>query len=382
MSRTPDQRGRGARRASAVLAGASLAVLLSVSTAGAHGGVVPQPEVTDLPDGVPGLEARGVVAYAPRISVTNDSSTALSVVDGAGQQWLRISEDGVFADLSVRAWSESLDSSGRGEDPDPSLESTWTQVSDLPTWEWFDTVLLPRAADEDHAWSIPVVIDGRFDEIRGVLEEPELEGRWATDLVGDGGVGGARLTAISGPVPVFVVQLLDAEEVVVTGRYGEPLLRLTGAGFEVNRASPSWNDHARLDPDSAVGDVVEDPDGAPVWEMQLEGAPTATWLDVRAVSPDLVPRSRGATEIEAEIPIVVDGEQHRVAVTTTWVGDEVPRFTMTVPALVAASLGAGLLAAAAVRLWERRRGAATEAATGEVPPGGAHDGNVVDGRAG
>ena len=336
----------------------SLAAALTAVVAlpgSAHEGVIPEIVVTDLPDGLPQLEVTGVVAYAPRIRVANSGDEPLTIVDGSGQPWLRISSEGVFADLSVRAWYESLDASGRGQDPDPTLASTWTQVSRLPTWEWFDTVLLPRSGQEDHDWAIPVIVDGEFGELSGVQREPKLEGRWTTDLVGDGAIGGAQLTAVSGPVPVFVVQRLDAEEVVVTGRHGEPLLRLTEAGFEVNRASPSWNDHARLDPNSPVGDVVEDPDAEPVWEMQLEGAPTATWLDVRAASPDVVPTSRDRTEVRADIPIIVDGERHDVAVATTWLGDEVPRFSLSLPELVAVSLGAGLVAAAAVRVWERRK---------------------------
>ena len=342
-----------------------LLVGLVVTPAAAHGGVVPQPVVTDLPDGLPGLEATGLVAYAPRIRVTNDATAPLTVVDDTGRPWLRISADGVFADLSVRAWYESLDSSGRGQDPDASVEPGWTRVSELSTWEWFDTVLLPRTGEEDHQWSIPVEVGGQFDEIRGELRESDLEGRWATDLRSDGAVGGAQLTVVSGPVPVFIVQLLDAEEVVVIGRHGEPLLRLTAAGFEVNRASPTWNDHARLDPNTPVGGVVEDPDAEPVWEMQLEDAPTATWLDVRAASPDVVPQSRAAASVAAEIPIVVDGERHDVPVETSWVGDEVPLVRLTLPALVAASLGAGLLAAGAVRLWERRRGGRSDGEAGE-----------------
>lgn len=334
---------------------AAAALVLAAAPADAHGGIVPQPVVTDLPGGLPGLEAEGLVAYSPRIRVTNDGPEPLTVVDESGRPWLRISQDGVEADLSVRKWSESLDSSGRGTDPDPGVESGWTRISTLPTWEWFDTVLLPRTADEEHSWSIPVVVDGQFDEIRGVLEESDLEGRWGTDLLGSSEVGAARLTVVSGPVPVFVVQRLDAEEVVVLGRFGEPVLRLTEAGFEVNRASPTWNDHARLDPNSPVGDVLEDPEGEPVWQMQLEGAPTATWLDTRAATEDVVPPSRSATVLEAEVPIVVDGERHDVPVRTQWVGDEVPLVRLTLPVLVAASLGAGLLAAGAVRLWERRR---------------------------
>lgn len=369
MGRRERARAWFALRIAAVVVLSVLAVGGWVTPVAAHGGVVPQPVVTDLPDGLPNLEARGLVAYAPRISITNDDAQPLTVVDGTGQPWLRISSDGVFADQSVRAWSESLDATGRGQDPDPSLESSWTQVSELPTWEWFDTVLFPRTSQEDHEWAIPVIVDGQFDEIRGELRESPLEGRWATDLMGDGAVGGAQLTAISGSVPVFVVQRLEAEEIVVIGRHGEPMLRLTEAGFEVNPASPTWNDHARLDPNSPVGDVVEDPDAEPAWVMLLEDAPTATWVDVRAASPDIVPASRAATELTAEIPVIVDGDRHDVAVATTWIGDEVPRFTLSLPALVAASLGAGLLAAAAVRIWERRRGGTADGEAGATGSG-------------
>lgn len=371
---TPPRPAASARLLPARLVLAAMVALLvlgSLATpAAAHGGVVPQPVVTDLPEGLPGLSATGLVAYAPRIRVTNDGPEPLTVVDDAGRPWLRISEEGVFADFSVRAWSESLDSSGRGQDPDPATESAWTQVSVLPTWEWFDTVLLPRTGDEEHDWSIPVEVGGAFDEISGVLRESDLEGRWATDLLASGEVGAASVTAVSGPVPVFVVQRLEAEEVIVIGRHGEPLLRLTDAGFEVNRASPSWNDHARLDPNSPVGEVVEDPDAEPVWEMQLADAPTATWLDVRAASADVVPQSRSATTITAEIPLVVDGERHEVPVRTRWVGDEVPLVRMTLPTLIAVSLGAGLLAAGGVRLWERRREADEDTGGTEEGRGG------------
>lgn len=385
MTRTFTPMGVSIRRLSGAMLTVAMAaaVLLVVpAPARAHGGITPQPIVTGVPGGLDGLEASGLVAYSPRIRVTNPDSDPLTVVDESGRPWLRISADGVFADLTVRQWYESLDASGRGVDPEPDAPEGWTRVSTLPTWEWFDTVLLPRSGEEEHDWSIPVVVDGDFAEITGVLQESDLEGRWVTDLDGDGQLGPARLTAVSGPVPVFVVQLLEAEEIVVVGREGEPLLRLTEAGFEVNRASPSWNDHARLDPNNPVGDVVESADGEPVWEMQLEGAPTATWLDTRLASPDVVPASRSETEIVDAVPILVDGEQFDVAATTRWVGDEVPLIRMTLPTLIAASLGAGLLAAGAVRLWERRReGAADDQAPADdqLPDATPPDATQADG---
>ncbi len=352
-------------RLGAVLTSTLFLLATGVLPALAHGGVVPQPVIEQLPRGLDGLEAVGTVAFSPRILVTNPDADPLTVVDDSGRPWLQISADGVLADLTVRAWYESLDPTGRGVDPAPDAPSGWTKVSVLPRWEWFDTDLLPRAGDDDdHSWSIPVVVDGAFDEISGTLEEAVLEGRWGTDLVSSPDIGAARLTAVSGPVPVFVVQLLDAEEVVVLGRDGEPMVRLTAAGFEANRASPTWMDHARLDTSADVGVIVEDPNAEPVWEMRLDGAPTATWLDTRGTTGDVVPGSRDDVALEFTVPIVVDGERFDVAAVTTWAGDQPPvlGLRLTWPALIALSLASGLLAAAAVRLWERRRTASDDAA--------------------
>ncbi|MFT5564338.1 MAG: hypothetical protein ACI970_001064 [Myxococcota bacterium] len=342
----------------AVLASTLVLLLLAVLPALAHGGIVPQPVVERVPSGISGLEAEGIVAFSPRIRVTNTSDDVFTVADDSGRAWLQISSAGVLADLTVRRWYESLDASGRGIDPPTDAAAGWTQIAASPTWEWFDTDLLPRVtADDDHGWTIPVVVDGVFDQIEGDLVESDLQGRWGTTLTSSPDIGAARLTAVSGPVPVFVIQRLAAEEIIVLGRQDEPMIRLTAAGFEVNAASPTWGEHARLDPGETVGVVVTDADADPVWMMKLDAAPTATWLDTRGSNGQVVPRSRGDATIGFVVPIMVDGVRHDVDVVTAWVGTQPPLLglRLTVPGLVGLSLGAGLVAAGLVRRWERRR---------------------------
>ncbi len=367
-------------RLGAVLASTLVLLVLGVLPALAHGGIVPQPKVERTPGGIKGLEAEGTVAFSPRIRVTNPSDDVFTVTDDSGRPWLQLSSAGVFADLTVRRWYESLDASGRGIDPPVDAPTGWTHITTDQTWEWFDTDLLPRAnADEDHSWTIPVVVDGGFDQIEGILVESDLQGQWGTNLTGSPDLGPAKLTAVSGPVPVFVIQRLAADEVIVLGRQDEPMLRLTEAGFEVNLASPTWGEHARLDPGASVGVVVTDADAAPVWEMKLEGAPTATWLDTRGSNGQVVPRSRGDVTIPFVVPIVVDGERYDVDVVTAWVGTQPPvlGLRLTIPGLIGLSLGAGLIAAAGVRTFERRRGAETaepDAEAGAGPDSGPDSG--------
>jgi hypothetical protein len=65
-------------------------------------------------------------------------------------------------------------------------------------------------------------------------------------------------------VPALFLVNRGAEPVVVTGRDGEPFLRLGPNGAEVNRRSPTWADDARAQGrELTVASAVVDPASPP-----------------------------------------------------------------------------------------------------------------------
>lgn len=341
-------------RSVAALVAATLLLALLPGVAHGHGGIVPQPVIEVEPE-LEGLEASAAVTVAPQLVVRNTSDTPVTFLDDEGRPWLRISADGVEADLTAPRWWLANDPRGVGQDPPPDAPEGWTRVAADPSFGWFPPALRPpTSAEQDHAWSVPVLVGDEPAEFAGTLEEVELAGAWATQVQGDGDLGGAQLAAVSGTVPALVVQRRDAGEVVVLGVEQEPMLRLGAQGLEANRLSPTWHQHTRWDTGTSTPTVDPDASAEPDWELLTPRATTATWLEPRGATGRIVPASNDEADrrLPFEVTLLVDGDPVGVELLTRWEGQDLPGGLPTWAVPGGAVLLAALLAAAAV--WRRR----------------------------
>lgn len=330
-------------------------VLLPSGVAHGHGGIVPQPVVEVAPE-LEGLRVTGVVTVAPQLLVENTGPTPVTFLDDAGRPWLRISADGVEADLTVRAWWVANDPRGVGQDPPPDAPEGWTPVSDEPSFGWFPPALRPPTSPEQgHDWSLDVLVADDPAVVAGTLEEVEVQGGWTTRVDGDGDLGGAQLAAVSGTVPALVLQRGEADEVTVLGAEGEPMLRLRADGVAANLRSPTWQQHERWDTGRPDPTTAADAAAEPDWELLAPDGRTATWLEPRGATGRVVPATsaEAGEELPFEVTVVVDDEPVTVRLATSWQGEAPPGDRSRRLPLVAAAVAATLAAAG---LGRRRRG--------------------------
>ena len=109
-------------------------------------------------------------------------------------------------------------------------------------------------------------------------------------------------------------------EVAVQGRDGEPFLRITDAGVEVNVRS-----RTHVEDRAARGQAVDPPATAPEFRLLGPGARSWTWLDARLRYPaDLPPQpalsADGPTRLQTwEVPAEVDGRPAALSGAISWV---------------------------------------------------------------
>jgi hypothetical protein len=109
-------------------------------------------------------------------------------------------------------------------------------------------------------------------------------------------------------------------DVAVTGRDGEPFLRITQAGVEVNESS-----RTHVEDRQARGQVAGPPSPTPAFRLVAPGARSYTWLDARLRYPsDLPPepalRADGPTRLEQwRVPVEVGGRPAALIGAISWV---------------------------------------------------------------
>jgi hypothetical protein len=118
-------------------------------------------------------------------------------------------------------------------------------------------------------------------ELAGGFESLHGHGHFVTDAdVPD--VAGLDLRLVQGPIPAVYVRNDTGETLQVTGRAGEPFLRIGPRGVFANVMSPSY--YAGGAQRIAPVPRWADPDAAPRWK-RVSTQPVWGWLDQRAALP-------------------------------------------------------------------------------------------------
>jgi len=168
---------------------------------------------------------------------------------------------------------------------------------------------------------------------------------------------------IVGAQDKFEISWAGQTPLVVEGYRGEPMIRLSASGIEVNRRSPS----AYLSGDryAAISIPAQaDVEAPPRWRP-LESAGSISWYDhraqwMRAERPAIVgDGARGVTIFHWRIPASLDGERVSIRGGLDWLPDpdavRADRSDASRPLLAAAILAAAAALGATAGLGLRRR---------------------------
>jgi hypothetical protein len=240
---------------------------------------------------IDGLEIRVVHMGMPALAVRNSLGRTVTVLGENGQPFLRIGPGGVFANISSPTTYRSIDPEDDLVPPGIRNERGWAKFSDAPEWSWFDPRLASKPGTK--AWSIamragaePIRVDGGFESLHG-------HGHFITDADLPE-VSGLDVRLVQGPIPAVFVRNDTDETLRVTGREGEPFLRIGPHGVFANLMSPSY--HAGGSQRIAPVPRWADPSAAPRWK-RVSSQPVWGWLDQRAALPsEMQQRSRLGSE--------------------------------------------------------------------------------------
>jgi hypothetical protein len=325
----------------AAFAVAAGAVVVPAAPAAAHGS---DPSVRPVLDAVepalPGVTVQLAQSVTAQMVVANPTPTTLSVLDGDGQPFLRIGPEGVLANRASPWWY--LTNSPNGDatipaDAQPGAPPRWEQVAAEPAWGWFEHRLHPAPQgvppDVSRArrittlarWSVPFDYGGQPVEASGRIVYEPVRGAVTTRLRGSTRpFRDVEVQLAPGRVPALFLVNRGVEPVVVTGREGEPFLRLGPSGAEVNRRSPTWADDARAQgQDLTVAAAVVDPTAPPDW-APAAGTQTYSWLEFRGLyERDRPPRrvlEAGKTAVLRAwtVPLEQDGRRVHLRGETVW----------------------------------------------------------------
>jgi hypothetical protein len=293
----------------AVLVVAAGAVVVPAAPAAAHGS---DPSVHPVLDTVepalPGVTVQLAQSITAQLVVSNPTPTTLSVLDGNGEAFLRIGPAGVLANRASAWWYLTNSPNGDTDvpaDSQPGAPPRWEQVAAEPAWGWFEHRLHPSPQGVPPAvsrarriktlarWSVPFDFGGQPVTASGRIVYEPVRGAVTTRLRGpDRPFRDVQVQLAPGRVPALFLVNRGSEPVVVTGRDGEPFLRLGPTVAEVNRRSPTWADDARAEgQDLTVAASVVDPSAPPDWAV-VAGTPAYSWLEFRGLyERDRPPRS-------------------------------------------------------------------------------------------
>jgi hypothetical protein len=317
------------------------ALAVAATPAAAHGS---DPSVRPVLDAVqpalPGVTVQIAASVTAQLVVSNPTPTTLSVLDGDGQPFLRIGPEGVLANRASPWWYLTNSPNGDTTIPDDAYRgapSRWEQVATEPAWGWFEHRLHPAPQgvppDVSRArrmttlarWSVPFDYGGQGVDVRGRIVYEPVRGAVTTRLRGSTRpFRDVEVQLAPGRVPALFLVNRGAEPVVVTGREGEPFLRLGPNGAEVNRRSPTWADDTRAQgQDLTVEAAVVDPTATPDW-AQVSGTQGYSWLEFRGLyERDRPPRrvlEAGKTAVLRAwtVPLEQDGRRVELRGETVW----------------------------------------------------------------
>jgi hypothetical protein len=187
---------------------------------------------------------------------------------------------------------------------------------------------------------------------------------------------GVKVSVIPGRLPGVFIDNPGTVPVVVTGRSGEPFLRVGPAGTEANLHSPSWVDNLKGHGDTPT--VEADAAAPPQWQL-IHAEPRMLWLETRGFYTKEIPPAAILTRTEPTVLLRWSVPLTRGAATATLTGTT--SYVPDAPVATAPGAGAGdgpfpwvglllwvvllALAGGGVTLWLRRR-RARHAPTGAV----------------
>jgi hypothetical protein len=179
-----------------------------------------------------------------------------------------------------------------------------------------------------------------------------------TDVVADDGQplaaadGGTVEVEVLGGDAFLVVRATPGTTVAVPGYEGEPYVRIAADGtVEVNVRSPArWLNDARYGARDVQVPPQADAEAPPSWEVVARGG-TYAWHDhrIHVMSPVLPAQvDPGAGTVQrvwdTVVPLEVDGRAAEVRIVLDWVPGPPPLVAALLPLVLAAALGALLLA--------------------------------------
>ena len=288
------------------------------------------PRVTTVVDEVsPPLPGEVVVQVqsnlAAQLVVDNPTAIELEVLSEEGRPFLRLSAAGVFADVDSRAFYATSNPVGStsGAPATPATTPRWVRVSRGSSWGWYDHRLHPEqiAAPRDTGrqarlgeWEVPFRYGERDVTVRGHLQFRPLLGQYVATA--DPAPAGLDVQALPGRLPGLLLVNADRRPLTVLGRDGEPFLRWSAAGLEVNEASRTHVEDRQARGEATAGP----PSDTPRWRLVDPAGTTHTWLDARLAAPDQPPADPGSPSARPwEVPVVL-GSGERAALTgeVTW----------------------------------------------------------------
>lgn len=363
-------------RARSLFAVAVVAVVVSVLAAGAAPAAAHESDprvVTVVDDVVPALPAQVLVqvraSLAAQLVVDNPTPELLEAIGVDGRAFLRLSEDGVFADVTHPEFASTSSPSGVVPAGADGEEPRWVQVSSGTSWGWFDHRLHPDGfeppADQERParladWTVPLSYDGAEVQVRGHVQFQPLLGAF---LVTAGAAPtGLVVQALPGRLPGVFLSNPERQPLEVLGIDGEPFLRFGPDGVQVNVVS-----RTHVEDRLARGEPAGPPSPEPRFELLDAGGSSWTWLDARLRYPQDAPpqdvlRAQEPVVLSTwEVPARLDGQPVELQGEVRWVPTAAGEPVGAEPgpaggrAVLPLALGAGALLALAGALAGLRR---------------------------
>jgi hypothetical protein len=311
-----------------------LGLLLAAAPAGAHEA---DPRiVTSLVQVSPALPEPVVVqvqaGIATQLVASNPTPTVLEVVGTSGRAFLRLSSGGVLADVGAAEFFTTSNPTGAA----PAARRRdgpvrWQRISAGSSWGWYDHRLHPaelRAPTDQQRevrlaeFEVPLRYGATEVVATGRVDFRPLRGSFLVSA--DPAPAGLSVQALPGRLPGVFLSAPAGTEVAVQGRDGEPFLRITDAGVEVNERS-----RTHVEDRQARGQVVGPPSTTPAFRLVAPGTRSYTWLDARLrYRSDLPPSDAlaadGPTRLEQwRVPVQVDGRSMALTGAISWVPEAV-----------------------------------------------------------
>lgn len=326
--------------AAALLAAAALCFCAHPPRAEAHGEYTPtiQTKIDRVSPAVKGLQVRVFSRGPALLDVRNDTGRDLVVVGERGEDFLRIGQRGVEANVNSITWYRSGNPDGQASPPAGVRIGgpvRWVRVSRKPRWSWFDhrmhpgtRTVSPRAIQNQRRarlddWVVPARLGGRPLRVEGHVEYQPLTGSVVSRLRSSAAVTPKlQLALLAGQIPGFFLVNLGREPATVVGREGEPFARLGPRGVQVNLRSATWLEDQRARGRGSA--VAADPEAPPRWR-RVATVPRFTWVDARALYPNPRPpedvvRKPSPTVLKRwSVPIDTGGRRLEVRGETRWV---------------------------------------------------------------